>query len=514
VQTFLQGSRDAVVMEDGSVVFDLAAAKYSITSQRGKCLLHLWSAERNLVRRVIDVESKDNGLRMVVLRLGQARPSRLEICREHDRRTPSAKQTARSLYQGRIRRALERHFPDFKLSQLSSAMDLERSFGPIYARGLLRKAQTSFAILGVNADENQASVDAALTFGILWLQACREAHNASSVVEGLKLIIPAGRSALVRERIACLDRSAAKWHLYEFNERDDTLAEIDHSDRGNVETRLVHCPDDVAARERFAASMARIREVLPQAEACVLSGAEIAFRLHGLELARARLAHEAASFRTGQEIVFGVGAEDRVLDDDNASEFLNLMRSAGEVRHADGPRDHPLFRLHPERWLESLVVKDIGGVDDRLDSSCLYSQVPAFSASDRAMIDVLARTRESRLAVVELKAEEDIHLPLQGLDYWSRVKWHQERGEFTKFGYFPGRELSPAPPLLLLVAPALHVHPATDTLLHYISPEIEWTLAGIDERWRSGVRVIFRKHSNARLQMSDCRFHPALEPAI
>jgi hypothetical protein len=45
-------------------------------------------------------------------------------------------------------------------------------------------------------------------------------------------------------------------------------------------------------------------------------------------------------------------------------------------------------------------------------------------------MDVLTTTR----AVVELKADEDIHLPPQGLDYWSRVKWHQAREEFPKFG--------------------------------------------------------------------------------
>jgi hypothetical protein len=44
-----------------------------------------------------------------------------------------------------------------------------------------------------------------------------------------------------------------------------------------------------------------------------------------------------------------------------------------------------------------------------------------------------------------------------------------------------------------MVAPALHVHPATDTLLRDISPEIEWVLLGIDERWRKEVRVVFRK---------------------
>jgi len=79
------------------------------------------------------------------------------------------------------------------------------------------------------------------------------------------------------------------------------------------------------------------------------------------------------------------------------------------------------------------------------------------------------------------------------VDYWSRVAWHQSRGEFAQFGYFPGQEISPQKPLLMLVAPALHVHPTTDTILRYLSPEIDWELLGIDERWREEIRVVFRK---------------------
>ena len=102
--------------------------------------------------------------------------------------------------------------------------------------------------------------------------------------------------------------------------------------------------------------------------------------------------------------------------------------------------------------------------------------------------------------MIELKADEDIHLPLQGLDYWSRVKWHHERGEFQQFGYFldpAGRpqHLSTASPLLFLVAPALHVHPAVDTVLRYFPPYIDWELIGVDERWREELRVIFRKRT-------------------
>ena len=62
------------------------------------------------------------------------------------------------------------------------------------------------------------------------------------VVEGLSLFVPPGTSALVRERMAHLHREAAKWRLYEFDEREDRLKEIDFSDRGNIATRLVHGP--------------------------------------------------------------------------------------------------------------------------------------------------------------------------------------------------------------------------------------------------------------------------------
>jgi len=497
LQEFLGSASNAVILEDGAVIFDLAQSRYSISGEHHKCLLHVWSADRNIVRRVVDAEVKNETLRLSVQRLGQSKPTKLEICRQRDRRTPTAKRSARLAYQRMLQRVLQRRFPACKTGPLSSAPDLERSFGPIYARGLLRQGQSAFAILGVNSQEHQGSIDAALTFGVLWLETCRETYAGKLVVEGLKLFLPAGKSSLTRERIAHLNRDAAKWQLYELEDRDDNLKEIDVSDRGNIDTRLVHSGDESAAHERFADAIARVHELMPEAEIAILSPAEIAFRCCGLEFARGRLAHDPGSFHSTTEIVFGLGAEETTLTENNLPQFRQLVRAVGEVRYSQGPRDHPLFRLHPERWLESLSVRDVSKLDERLDPTSVYSQVPAFSASDRAMIDVLSATREGRLAVVELKADEDIHLPLQGVDYWSRVTWHHARGEFQRFGYFPGRELSPEKPLLFLVAPALHVHPSTDTLLRYISPAIDWELLAIDEHWREGVRVVFRKYPHA-----------------
>lgn len=493
IQDFLNEAVGAVVLEDGAVAFDLARSKYSISGEYSKCLLHLWSAERNTVRRVLDAEIKNGTLRLAVQRLGQPRPTKLEICRERDRRSPSAKRAARIAYEPRLRHALERHFPGWTISRLTTGVDLEKSFGPIYARGLLRQGQSGFAVLGVNAQEMQVSIDASLTFGILWVEVCRQSQAGKLLVEGLNLVVPAGCSTLVRERMANLNRAAAKWNLFELDERDGALVPIDCSDRGNIATRLLRATDESATFQRFEESISRMRSLLPSCEVAVLSPAEIAFRWRGLEFARAHLSAEPGSFRSVQEIVFGVGSEERILDQRNQLVFLDLVAALRDTRHPYGPRQHRLWRLHPERWLESLVVGDVSVIDERLDSAVRYSQVPAFSASDRAMIDILATTHEGRLAVVELKADEDIHLPLQGLDYWSRVDWHHARGEFTRFAYFPERELSSEKPLLFLVAPALHVHPATDILLRYINPEIEWEFVGIDERWREGVKAVFRK---------------------
>ena len=55
-----------------------------------------------------------------------------------------------------------------------------------------------------------------------------------------------------------------------------------------------------------------------------------------------------------------------------------------------------------------------------------------------------------------------------------------------------------------MAAPSLHVHPTTDCLLRHFSPEIEWKLLGLDEHWRRGIRVVFRKTiADLRFQISD-----------
>src|SRR6202051_2777500 len=144
---FLDGARAAVVVEDGAIAFDLAEAKYSISGEYNKCLLHLWSNERNVVRRVLDAEVKATTLRLQVQRMGQTRPTRLDFCRNRDQRSSAARRMARVAYEPRLRRALERSFPGWNVVRLTGSTDLEHSFGPAYLRGWMRKGQQALAVL-------------------------------------------------------------------------------------------------------------------------------------------------------------------------------------------------------------------------------------------------------------------------------------------------------------------------------------------------------------------------------
>ena len=243
VEDFLAQAHDAIVVEDGAVAFDLSQAKYSVSGERNKCLLHLWSAERNMVRRVLDVGGQE---RRTSAGSATAGPDPSQQTGDLPRaRSPHPHCEARGAtgYQRVCSESWSDAFPDSS-GRITTAMDLERSFGPIYARGLIRHGQSAFAVLGVNAAGDASSMDAALTFGILWLDVCRQSHAGKMVVEGLKLILPRHVQRLTRERMAHLNPKAAKWQLYELEEREDSLKEMDISDRGNVRTRLVHWTDE------------------------------------------------------------------------------------------------------------------------------------------------------------------------------------------------------------------------------------------------------------------------------
>ena len=511
IEDYLLRHPAAAFLEDGRVLFDMRTARYSTKDSHGRCLLELWSDERNLVRTVVEVHERAASLRLMTRRMGATRPQALELVASSDRRTPTTRDSARRTYQRLLERVLTRHFMGAKVDGLRSAMDLEHSFGPAYIRGRLLKGTAADAIIGVGECESGAMVDGILTLGVLWLDYCREKGDTRRHFGGLKVIVPAGAWRTTAERMAWLNHAAANFELYTLDERSEELTKVDFNDTGNIESRLVHAFSAAAAIERCKEGVARIMELVPEnaqrrVELRASTPTEVGLLLHGLEFARVRHGASAHSFTSKYEITFGAGANETPLTEDNEDICRELLARLFLSRHASGSHNDALFRMQPERWLESELRMRLGELLPEIRGEAVYSQVPALSSGDRGMLDLLALDQRSRLAVIEVKANEDLHLPMQALDYWIRVRaLNADRqtqagaarlfSAFERAGYFPGSEISEREPRLLLIGPALRIHPANEPVLRYFSQKIEWELIALNEDWRRELSIVFRKRS-------------------
>ena len=193
-------------------------------------------------------------------------------------------------------------------------------------------------------------------------------------------------------------------------------------------------------------------------------------------------------------VFFGCPDAREELEASSFPALKSLLQQLENYRHPLATETrHAYYRAQPERWLEALVREDVTRVDAALDSRFVYSQVFAHAGGEHGILDLLTVTRAGRLAILELKASEHIHLPLQAAGYWLRIRHHLEQRDFARYGYFPGIELQAAPPLVYLVAPALRFHPSTDTLLRFLSPDLESIRVGLVESWRRGLRVVMRQ---------------------
>jgi hypothetical protein len=314
--------------------------------------------------------------------------------------------------------------------------------------------------------------------------------------------------------MAWLNHAAADFQLFTLDERSEELSPVDFRDTGNLESRLVHAFSASASIERCQAGIDRLLALISPAarervEVLAASATQVGLLLHGLEFARVRHGVAANSFAREDEITFGAGANETPLTAENEELCRDLCARLFLSRHADGAHTDPLFRLQPERWLEARLRAAIADLLPGLRGDMLYTQVPALSTGDRGLLDLLTLDRNGRLAVIELKADEDLHLPLQALDYWIRVRALNEDRQpaqgnaggrplsaFERQGYFAGAEVSPLPPRLLLAAPALRIHPANEPVLRYLSPQVEWELIAVTEHWRRELKVVFRKRSS------------------
>ena len=482
----IASSGAAEVREDGQWLADLSGLHCEFRQEGNHSLVHLWSDQKSLTRRIVRIKEKtERHLLLDIQRFGRKAPGSLEFVRTDSQR--SAGRVSREQFRSSLQRILVESFPDATFESLTAAPDLEHSLSGSYVRGRMQEGSCEWALLAVAPGENAATIDGMLAFGILWLDWLRNRGGKRPIV-GLRIFLPQGENRSICSRISALS-VAARAEIFELSETDGRMRRLDSADTGNLDSWLVFQNESESTLAQAGEAIGRIHALAhPDSRAIethVPPGTnEVSFCFRGLPFAR----------WTTEGLFFGPGDSREPLTQSTQPKLERLIRSLELRRNALAERkSHLLYRAAPERWLETVVREDPSKLDAQLIPAHLYAQTPALAAGDRGVLDLLGVTNRGRLVVIELKASEDIQLPMQAADYWLRVRRHQQEGDFQKFGYFAGVELSSAPAALWLVAPGLQFHSTTDVLLKYLSPEIQVTRIGLNENWRRGLKVIFRQ---------------------
>ena len=272
--------------------------------------------------------------------------------------------------------------------------------------------------------------------------------------------------------------------LFELDSRTEVLQEADIPSAGNLDSWLVPHREFAALLDRARPMLSPIVALAPRSITLhPAQGRVIVLRFRGLPL---------VYWENGQ-LFLSLGESRQVMAGDALHTLEQKVYELEHHRHSlASDTRNPLYRAQPERWLEALISEDVTRVDARLDPNFVYAQVFANSGGEHGILDLLCVTRSGRLAILELKASEHIHLPLQAAQYWLRIRRHLQQGDFSRYGYFPGITLQNAAPLVYLVAPALRFHPTTGVLLRYLSSEMDVARVGLAESWRRGLRVVMR----------------------
>jgi hypothetical protein len=471
------------IRENGGRLAPFSGLSWEVRGASGKPLLHLWSENYNLTRRVLAItDHSEQCLSLAVERFGRSKPDRLQFVRVEFQR--SERQLSREAFCAFLKGILAQQFPDELVESLSSSADLEHSLSGNYVRGLLRRGSAHVAILAVPDGETPATAEASLTFALLWLERARQSNGRGSVT-GIRIILPKGAARHVAHRTVAL-KADLPLEIYERDLVRETLEKIDPRQMGNQDSWLVPHRESQVLLDASQSAIEPIVALSPRAISIhpVAASRDVWLRLRGLAFAR---------WDDGR-LFFGCPDTNQELNPSSFPALKKLVQQLEMYRHPFASETrHAFYRAQPERWLEAIVREDVTRVDAVLDPRFVYSQVFAHAGCEHGILDLLTATRSGRLAIIELKASEHIHLPLQAADYWLRIYRHLEARNFARYGYFPRVELQAAPPLVYLVAPALRFHPSTDALLKFLSSDLEAVRIGVAESWRRGLRVVMRQ---------------------
>jgi hypothetical protein len=382
-----------------------------------------------------------------------------------------------------------------------------------YARIVLRRKHERIAVTATVANSDARNVDSLFSSALLWFNRLQQ-RPRRPLIERLIIAVEPNVLEAARQRHVLLRESLRqRIQLCEIradgkrgssptvregvrlsaDEAWQQLEPVRPFERKHLwRKRLTRFPPIVEDE-----TIERVKQIIalrPEAIDVVTSRHGQTLRYHGLPFARVR------GVMDRYRIWFGIeGSRRRLLDDYHEQDWIKLWRDLENHRNGDcRDKSHWFYRAAGEAWLESILRRDISKLDPGLIVAPLHAQFRTSHGGPTGArpIDLLALRYDGRLAVIELKVNEDREHVFQGVDYWRRVEAHRRRGHISTAKLFGEREISDESPLVYLVAPTLRFHPSFTTLARTIAPDIEVYRFDINEDWRGGVRVMRRERVN------------------
>jgi hypothetical protein len=478
IEAFLTTSRRPAALEYGENPIPLLAGCYALEIRSGRLSIEIWDETRSISRRILSVDRHSTGVLDCAIQKFGGQPSRLTFLDlDRPQTVHRTRMGQRQNFAEQFRRMLQRHFPGWEVETLSSALDLQHSFSSVFPRAKVTRGTQTLAAMACPTVEDEATF---LTFALIWYHYLQSRRRAA-VQTSLCLFLPESAGNLTAHRLHWLRAQSLCPRIFRFNEHG-SAGEVDPQDLGNLQTRLasIYLPPNLSPEiEALLNELKSLDSIgcLPE-----LNGA-ISIRCRGLEFARVEHGRMLLGIEEKQELCVA-----RFFEVTNFANKVSNFSAAQQSAATSAPDATP--PQFSERWLESLIRTNLSSIDPDLLPNPIHGQVLTFAAADRDLIDLLAISHSGRLAVLELKAAEDLHLPLQALDYWMRVAWHLQRDELRHL--FPVSVLQNKPPKLFVIAPAMAFHSSNADILRYFSPEIEVERIGLNSDWRNNLRIVLR----------------------
>ncbi len=234
IEAFLAQCRQPAAQEQGEPNIRLLPGQYALEIRSGRLSIEIWSENRSLSRRIVNLERSSTGILDCVIQRFGNKPGRLTFMDLDRPQTAHRVLTgSRQSFAEQFRRMLSRQFPGWEIKTLTVAQDLRRSFSSVYPRAHLSLGRRRIAAMACAQPEQESEL---LAFALIWHEHIRSRFDAEFST-CLALFLPQGSGNLTAQRLRWMNKDRLPIAIFLHNEHG-SAGEVDPADLGNLQTAI------------------------------------------------------------------------------------------------------------------------------------------------------------------------------------------------------------------------------------------------------------------------------------